>query len=117
MKGSYNYTDMNRVESAVEELKRRFWEKGTKLSLVTKTDWARTDWPTKADLARYFHNVSEIRGAVVVDLKTPAVPTTGKLFDYKIANDIETILLAVNSWLNKVDSSQMYSGDLYLGEV
>ena len=117
MKGSYNYTDMNRVESAVKELEDRFLEKGTKLALVTKTNWTRTSWPTKEDMGRYFGNVKVIRGAVGVNLNTPAAPTTGTLFDYKNANDIEKILLAVDNWLDRVDSCQMYSGDLYLGEV
>lgn len=117
MKGSYNYTDMNRVESAVKELEARFLEKGTKLALTTKTNWTRTGWPTKADMNRYFRNVAAIRAAVRVDLNTPAAPTTATLFDYKKANDIEKILLAVDNWLDRVDSCQMYSGDLYLGEV
>ena len=117
MKGSYNYTDMNRVESAVKELEARFLEKGTKLSLITKTNWTRTGWPTKADMSRYFRNVAAIRAAVMVDLNTPAAPTTATLFDYKKANDIEKILAAVDNWLDRVDSCQMYSGDLYLGEV
>ena len=117
MKGSYNYTDMNRVESAVEYLEIRFLEKGTKLSLTTKTDWTNTARPTKDDMRRYFRNVAAIRAAVKVNLGTPAAPTAETLFDYKKANDIEVILRAVDGWLNKVDSCQMYSGDLYLGEV
>lgn len=117
MKGCYNYTDMNRVESAVRELEARFLEKGTRLSLTTKTNWTRTGWPTRADMIRYFRNVAEIRAVVAVDLKTPAAPTTATLLDYKKANDIEKILAAVDTWLDRVDSCQMYSGDLYLGEV
>ena len=117
MKGSYNHTDMNRVESAVKELESRFLAKGNRLSLATKTGWVQTDRPTQADMNRYFSNVVAIRGAVLADLKTPAAPTAETLFDYRKANDIETILLTVDGWLNKVDSCQMYSGDLYLGEV
>lgn len=117
MKGSYNYTDMNRVESAVRELETRFQEKGIKLSLTTKTDWTRTSWPTKADMNRYYRNIAAIRGAVAVNLNTPAVPSTGTALNYSKANDIEKILLAVDTWLNRADTIQMYSGDLYLGEV
>lgn len=117
MKGSYNYTDMNRVESAVKELEDRFLQKGIRLSLTTKTDWTRTDWPTKSDMNRYYRNVAAIRGAVAVNLNTPAAPTTGTLLNYIKANDIEKILLAVDTWLNRTDAIQMYSGDLYLGEV
>lgn len=117
MKGAYNYTDMNRVESAVKELEARFLTKGTRLRLTTKTDWARTSWPTESDMLRYFSNVAKVRAAVGVNLNTPAAPTTTILFDYKKANDIEEILLAVSGWLDRVEESQMYCGDLYLGEV
>lgn len=117
MKGAYKHTDMNRVESAVRELAGRFEERGIELSLSTKTDWTRTGWPTASDMSRYYGNVAAIRAAVKVNLRTPTVPTTATLLDYKKANDIEKILLAVDEWLDRVDASQMYSGDLYLGEV
>lgn len=117
MRGSYNYTDMNRVENAVATLEGRFLKKGTKLALTTKTNWVRTSWPTYSDMNRYFRNVTVIRETVGVNLNTPAAPTTATPFDYKKANDIEKILLAVDTWLDRVDSNQMYAGDLYLGEV
>lgn len=117
MKGAYKHTDMNRVESAVRELAGRFAERGTELSLSTKTDWTRTGWPTAADMNRYYRNVAAIRSAVVVDLKTPSVPTIATRLDYEQANNIEKILLAVDNWLDRIDDSQMYAGDIYLGEV
>lgn len=117
MKGAYNYTDLNRVESAVRTLESRFIKHGKKLGLTTKTNWTRTSWPTVADMRRYFHNVSVVREAVGVDLGVPIAPTTESSFDYKKANDVEKILFSVNNWLDRADVSQMYSGDLYLGEV
>lgn len=117
MKGAYNYTDMNRVESAVRVLSDRLAEKGTVLTLTTKTDWTRTGWPTTSDMNRYFRNVAAIRAAVGVNLGTPTAPTTATSFNYSKANDLEKILAAVDRWLDRVDVSQMYSGDLYLGEV
>ena len=117
MKGSYNYTDMNRVESAVRELEARLARAGKVLSLNTNTSWTKTSWPTESDMNRYFGNVAKIRAAVVVNIDAPAVPTTKTLLDYKKANDLEKNLQAVDNWLNRVEASQMYLGDLYLGEV
>lgn len=117
MKGAYNYTDMNRVEGFVKELEARFLEKGIRLSLSTKTDWTRTSWPTENDFKRYFGNVGKVRAAIKADIHTPAVPTTATPFNYIKANDLEKILRAVSNWLDRVEQSQMYSGDLYLGEV
>ena len=117
MKGAYKHTDMNRVESAVRDLAGRLAERGTVLSLSTKTDWTRTGWPTAADIDRYYRNVAAIRAAVQVDLKTPGVPTVASRFDHEQANNIEKILLAVDKWLDQGEGSKMYSGDIYLGEV
>lgn len=117
MKGAYNYMDMNRVEGAVVELVARFAERGVNLSLTTKTNWTRTGWPTKSDMARYFANVEALRVAVGVPLNVPDTPTTGTLFDYRAANDLEKILLAVGSWLDAASGSNYYAGEIYSGEV
>lgn len=117
MKGAYKHTDMNRVESAVAELVARFAERGTVLSLTTKTDWTRTVWPTKSDMSRYFGNVEALRKATGVTLNAPSTPTTDTRFNYQKANDLEKILLAVERWLDSVEESGYYSGELYSGEV
>ena len=117
MKGVYKHTDMNRVENAVVELATRFAQRGTVLSLTTKTDWTRTGWPTKADMTRYFGNVEALRQATGVPLNAPSTPTTALRFDYEKANDLEKILLAVERWLDSVEESAYYSGELYSGEV
>lgn len=117
MKGAYKHTDMNRVESAVSELMARFQEKGSDISLTVKTNWTRTGWPTKADMDRYFGNVEALRLATGVNLNAPVTPTTDRRFDYQKANDLEKILLAIESWLNAKDNSWYYSGELKSGEV
>lgn len=117
MKGAYKHTDMNRVESAVAELTARFAERGTNLSLTTKTNWTRTGWPTKSDMARYFANVEALKVAVGVPLNVPDTPTTNTLFDYRGANDLEKILLAVEAWLDAASETNYYAGEIYSGEV
>ncbi len=117
MKGAYNYTDMNRVESAVADMTARFAEIGTVLTLTTKTDWSRTEWPTRSDMSRYFGNVEALRRATGISLNAPATPTVDARFDYRKANDLEEILLAVARWLDSVEESWYYSGELKSGEV
>ncbi len=117
MKGAYNHTDMNRVESAVADLAARFAERGTILSLTTNTNWAGTGRPTKSDMRRYFGNVEALRQATGVTLNAPPTPTVDTLFDYQKANDLEEIILAVARWLDSVEESWYYSGELKSGEV
>ena len=117
MKGAYKHTDLNRVESAVQELMTRFQSMGSTISLTVKTDWTRTGWPTKADMDRYFGNVEALRQETGVSLNAPATPTTARKFDYQKANDLEKILLAVESWLDAKGNSWYYTGELKSGEV
>lgn len=88
-KGAYNYSDLNRVERAVEEISDR---KG--LGLVTKTNWAMWDSPTEADLNRYLGNIASIRSSLANAANVPPAPTSMNGFTYEHANNIELILNA-----------------------
>lgn len=56
LKGAYNYTDLNRVESNVADLGMMLG-----LTLTTKTDWEEYDRPTVSEMKRYIGNVWAIR--------------------------------------------------------
>jgi hypothetical protein len=133
-KGAYNYTDLNRVESAVEELS---WMLG--LSLETKTDWTLWDVPTAREMNRYLNNVAAIRDACPVSVTFPALPGSMSGLTYDGANRIEKVLHLVYENLGSIEhrcvlgqfvlgecelgadhtatDSTVRSGDIYCGEV
>lgn len=117
LKGAYNYTDMNRVESAVEYVANRLTEAGYIIIPVIKKNWAKTDKPTLADFNRYMKNISDIRSALATYETTPDAPTTERKLSFQAANDIEKILTDVDELISKMMSAYFYSGDLYSGEV
>lgn len=117
MKGSYNYTDLNRVEEAVKYVAQRLTQKGYSIFLTTKTDWTLGTIPTKAAMDRYMGNVARIRSAIPVYPTTPAAPTTAQKLTYKMANDIEQILKDVDSLIDNMLGGYYFSGDLYAGEI
>ena len=88
-KGAYNYTDLNRVESAVKELSEKLG-----LGLTTKTDWSMWDVPGWEELTRYIGNIQAIRDEYRGSENIPSVPSI-ELLDWKKANNIETILKMV----------------------
>lgn len=106
-KGSYNFTDLNRVERAVEELAEEFG-----LTLSVKTDWAMWDVPTEADMERFLQNVRVIREHIGVSTSVPSAPVSMKKLTYTAANSIESILMAVDSALSGV----YRCGEIYCGE-
>ena len=117
LKGAYNYTDMNRVESAVEYVANRLTEAGYGVIPVVKKDWMGTDKPTLTDLQRYMKNISDIRSALATYETTPEAPTTERRLSFQEANAIERILADVDDLISKMVSAYFYSNDLYSGEV
>ena len=118
MKGRYSHTDMNRVESAVQALSSRltFWGYQHP-NLSIKATWKAGDIPTKADFDRYFGNVEVLRSTIAVPLSTPLTPTTQTRFDYLKANDLEKILLDIDTATTNLQKSWYFSGDIFAGEV
>ena len=118
MKGCYNFSDMNRVELAVQELSERLTELGyTPPALQTKTTWSTVDVPTKADFDRYFGNVDALKQVLPTFPSTPATPTTAQRFDYLKANDLEKILLDIDTAATNLMQSWYFSGDIFAGEA
>lgn len=89
-KGAYNYTDLNRVESAVAEL-----AESLGLTLTTKTDWSLWDVPVQAEMERYLNNIIAVREACPGDLEFPSLPDSMCGLDYEGANNIEKVLRLV----------------------
>lgn len=118
MKGRYTSEDMNRVESAVASILSAFEELGYPYpSLTVKTSWAREDCPTVSDIERYFSNVAKLREAIAVPADTPTAPTVKTKLDYRRANDLEKILVTVNSSLTNIPKAWYYAEDIFSGEV
>ena len=117
LKGAYNHTDMNRVESAVEHVANRLTEAGYVVLPIVKKNWNGNDKPTLDDIKRYMKNISDIRAALATFYTTPEAPTTKKRLTYQMANDMEQILKDVDDLITKMVNAYFYSGDLYSGEV
>ena len=112
-KGGYNYTDLNRVETAVAELAGQLG-----LTLTTKTNWTCWDRPVQSDMERYLGNVVAIRDACSADLDFPTLPSTMSGLTYSGANSIEKVLLMVYEKLNEPDEPEheCVLGEFILGE-
>ena len=117
LKGAYNLSDMNRVESAVEYVSNRLTEAGYVVLPIVKKDWNANDKPTLNDIKRYMKNIADIRAALTIFSTTPEAPTTEKRLTYQMANDMEQILIDIDDLVSRMASAYFYSNDLYSGEV
>lgn len=117
MKGSYNATDLNRVGAAMQSVADRFNSLGYAVVITPKIDWKEEDCPTPPDMALYLSNLATLRGVIAVMRSTPTVLSDMEDLTYTEANNIEKILVDVNTLLEKSALAWFYSGDLFAGEV
>lgn len=117
LKGAYNCTDLNRVQSAVRYLRDRFADVGYFLELSNAKTWTLQDVPTLPEMAAYLEDVRAIRGVLTLLNTTPPVPDTMVGLTYTKANHIEQILLDADRLLSNMIASFVYSGDIFGGEL
>ena len=103
--GAYNFSDLNRVERAVEEIAEILG-----ISVETKTDWNGWDVPDKGDTIRYLNNIRLIQE---VCGETTILPETMNKLTFGDANNIETALLRCR----KIAESTLRCGEPFCGEV
>ena len=119
-KGVYNYTDLNRVESAVAELFELANELGLNFTSAVKTDWGipgyfyQANWPTVSQMERYLSNVRDLADAFSVSRLS--LPKTMSDLSYRGANAIEKCLENVYTAIQGTTENYRYSGDIYAGE-
>jgi len=116
--GAYNYTDLNRVEEAVDYIADELVQAPLTLqayatslgvawdsyfdvpydptdysNLTIKTNWAVTDIPSVTQMNRYYNNLALIRAALPVQI---VLPSSMNYLTYSGANDIERMLLMMH---------------------
>lgn len=117
LKGAYNCTDLNRVQSAVRYLQDKFAGVGYNVALSDPKTWTEQDVPTLAEMQTYLADIEAIRRVLTLLKTTPTVPDTMAGLTYVKANNIEQILLDVDTLLSNMIASFTYSGDIFGGEL
>ena len=99
VRGAYNYTDLNRVTAAMDGIKARLEKDGYRVDGYRDTvnEWSDSDAPRAAQLEAYLANVAAIRAVLDVLPTTPETPEDMDLLTWMEANDIEQILVDVET--------------------
>ena len=106
-KGAYNFTDLNRVISAMEYLVNFFGTYGYYVDyqvIITPSGtkyWSVNDKVSLESMNLYLKNLQELKNTVSLLKTTPELPSTMRFITIDVANNIEKILedieLVVNS--------------------
>ena len=110
LKGTYNATDLNRVQSACEYIAERLSNYGYSVSLIALPEWTVTDIPVQSQMQDYLANVQTLRDTIEVLQTTPQVPESMALLDWVGANNIEQILVDLETVINRTFMSFLRSG-------
>lgn len=120
MKGAYHKDDLNRVGEALNFLRDKLTKAGYmsyKTTFTAKTNWTVASIPTAADLTHYLKCVSNIREAMTQFATTPTTPTNTGALNFEEANNIEQILIDVETLINNMLAARHYCGDVFAGEI
>ena len=120
MKGAYNKSDLNRVGEALNYLHDRLNAAGYinyTNTFVAKTNWTVASIPTADDLTYYLKCVSNVRNALTLYANTPPAPTDTGALNIDEANNIEKILIDVETLLNNIIAARFFCNDIFAGEI
>lgn len=120
MKGAYNKGDLNRVGEALNYMHDKLNAAGYityQNTFVAKTNWTVASIPTAEDLTHYLKCVSHIREALTLYANTPPAPTDTGTLNIDEANNIEKILIDVETLINNMLIARFYCTDVFAGEI
>ena len=89
LKGQYNASDLNRVESWCDYLATELNTLGYDIQITTKTDWVQTDMRAATEMERIRTNIKTIMQGYYY---LTNISATAENFDYIKANNWEKIL-------------------------
>ena len=113
-KGTFNYTDLNRIESKQEELKNLFNDMGYWNTPTTNKTWSENDIFNVDEFQRIIYNTNILREAFFVYKDTPNTPKISYYWDD--INALEKILFDLDVMINDVKSNYRECGTFESGE-
>lgn len=121
-KGAYNETDINRVTTAAEFLSDSLSSRGYVNPYVPvnpgpgRDYWVKEDKPTLEQSKGYVSNVKRIRETFHFVPDLPEAPSDMQSFTFQEANNLEKILVQVESMFQWMDKSYLMAGEAMCGE-
>lgn len=116
VKGSYNYTDLNRVSDACAYIYNLLIQSGYIISnyQTLKNDWVLTDIPTLTEMNKYTTTLTALKQTLSASQQ---IPDTMRFLNFSNANNIEKLLVELNDIYDLLLKSMFYSNEVYCGEV
>ena len=118
-KGEYKHTDLNRVGAAMHTLALTLAGYGIDVPITAKTDWDQAGIYTKDDLDQMLteiqlllDSIAALEARLSTEITVTALPDSARWLTYAKANDIEKVLLEIDSVLSHVSARQATWADV-----
>lgn len=113
--GALNYVMLNRIEQWTQYLAAQLRAHGYSVAVETRT-WTRADYPTRGEVDRIRRNVEALQQGFysLPDWREIVYNNT---LDFGQCNALEWDLQSIYTWLQRMTSAFVYSGELFGGEV
>ena len=112
VKGMYNASDRNRVGAAVRYLTDLLHSYGYAVTTAPKTDWVNEHLISPAELSNYLADVTAIKAAFYGATPLPAAMDN---IDHEDANNIERLLLEIESYIIGMEAAFQHCGTTFSG--
>lgn len=115
-KGTLCADDLNRMEDNTLYINSRLAAEGHGVSVPSKIDWVRTDWPTQTELERIVQNVRRLRDNFCQTNRMPELPESMLNPHYSGINAIEQTQRELDNMTDRLIEGYRYSGTFFCGE-
>lgn len=116
-KGTYNYTDLNRVQEALEEIRTILVRYGYSVTPAELREWAENELPRVSDMELYIGTILELKPKLIFKTADAILPINANNMTYIDANNIEIFLSELRAALDRIPPAWVYSGEVYGGEI
>ncbi len=113
-KGFYCATDVNRVGLDLQYLAELLNGFGYAVTVTPETNWAVGDIPQATQMSTYLTNLNALKTAYY---SGAALPSSMSEINYTDANNIETMLVNIESKISRMILSWYYCGEIGCGET
>lgn len=113
---SYSYADLNRIETAIQELQELLSGYGYTTNNLCKTDWTRDTPLSQLEIDRIRRNICALQDVFCRSPDWQEIAYNSTL-DSSQVNAWEWDLHTIGVWVDRMTAAWYYSGDLYAGEV
>lgn len=114
-KGKLSANDLNRIEGNIEILSTLLNNFGYGATLTSKTDWAITDFPYQAQMARLISNATAL--VTAYHSQGVTLPADLELALWNEMNDLENVLKLMNDMISLMQYSFRYCGTFACGQT